>query len=192
MATLAAEFRRWTREEYERLVEEGFFQPGERLELVDGFIYEMTPQGGLHATVVWKVHEVLRALLPAGFFVRSQMPLALAPDSEPEPDIAVIQGDPEDFSDGHPEMAVLVVEVADASLAHDAQRKKSLYARAGVQDYWIFNARERALEVNRDPVHGVYRSRQVLRLQERVLPLFAPDVSILVMNFFPSRFQDSK
>jgi Uma2 family endonuclease len=120
------------------------------------------------------------------------MPLALDVDSEPEPDIAVIQGDPEDFSDSHPEMAVLVIEVSDASLVHDAQRKKSLYARAGASDYWIFNARERLLEVNRDPVDGVYRSRQVFRLDESVSPLFAPAVSIPVINFFPSRFQDSK
>jgi Uma2 family endonuclease len=192
MATLAVDIRRWTREDYERLAEKGFFRPGERVELVDGVIYEMTPQGGLHATVVWKAHEVLRSSLPSGFFIRSQMPLALTPDSEPEPDLAIIQGDPEDFSAGHPETAALVVEVADASLAYDAQRKKSLYARAGIPDYWIFKTRGLALEVNRNPVDGAYRSRSVLRLDQSVSPLFAPEVSIPVLDFFPKRFQDSK
>jgi Uma2 family endonuclease len=194
MATPAVDLRtrHWTREEYERMGEQGFFRPDERVELVDGVIYEMTPQGGLHATVVWKAHEILRSSIPSGFFIRSQMPLALTADSEPEPDIAVIRGDPEDFSDRHPEKAVLVVEVADASLFHDTGRKKSLYARAGVPDCWIFNLRKKELEVNRDPMEGVYRSRQVLRLGEIVSPLFAPGVTMPVINFFPLRFQDSK
>jgi Uma2 family endonuclease len=189
MATAAVDVRRWTREEYERLARKGFFRPDERVELVDGVIYEMTPQGGFHATVVWKAQEILRSLLAKGFFIRSQMPLALGADSEPEPDIAIIQGDPEDFSESHPETAVLVIEVADASLVHDTQRKKPMYARSGIPDYWVFRLREKTLEVNRDPVEGVYRSRQVLHLQDSVSPLFASGISIPVADFFPRRFQ---
>jgi Uma2 family endonuclease len=192
MAIPMADLHRWTREDYERMAEQGYFRPDERVELVDGVIYEMTPQGGFHATVLWKAQEILRSSIPPGFFIRSQMPLALTPDSEPEPDIAVIQGDPEDFSEAHPETAVLVVEVSDASLFHDTRRKKPLYARAGVPDCWVFNLRETVLEVNRDPVDGLYGSRQILRLDQTVSLLFAPDISIPVSSFFPKRFQDFK
>jgi Uma2 family endonuclease len=117
------------------------------------------------------------------------MPLALAPDSEPEPDLAVIQGNPEDFSDHHPETAVLIVEVSEASLQHDTQRKKPLYARAGIPEYWIFDLRKPGLEVHRDPTGGAYRSRQTLRLDESVSPLFSPASAFAVASFFPQRLQ---
>jgi Uma2 family endonuclease len=189
MAIPAVDIHRWTREDYERMAEAGLFRPDERVELVDGIIYEMTPQGGLHATVVWKAHELLRSALPPGFFVRSQMPLALTADSEPEPDLAVIQGNPEDFSDHHPETAVLIVEVSEASLLHDTQRKKPLYARAGIPEYWIFDLRKPRLEVHRDPAGGAYHSRRLLHLTESVSPLFSPEAAFDVASFFPQRLQ---
>jgi Uma2 family endonuclease len=149
----------------------------------------MTLQGGLHATVVWKAHELLRSALPPGFFVRSQMPLGLAPDSEPEPDLAVIEGNPEDFSDHHPETAVLIVEVSEASLLHDTQRKKPVYARAGIPEHWIFDLRKPGLEVHRDPAGGAYHSRRLLHLTESVSPLFSPEAAFDVASFFPQRLQ---
>ncbi|HEV7785115.1 MAG TPA: Uma2 family endonuclease, partial [Thermoanaerobaculia bacterium] len=92
MATLAKEFRHWTREEYERLVAEGFFQPEERLELVDGIIFEMSPQSPPHAVAIRLARRALERVFSEGFDVLVQMPLALDDDSEPEPDLAVVRG----------------------------------------------------------------------------------------------------
>lgn len=187
MATATIDTRRWTREEYERLVEQGFFHPEERLELVDGVIFEMTPQSSYHATGVRLTERILHPLYEHGFDIRSQMPLALGLDSEPEPDIAVVVGEPRDYLTSHPNTAVLVVEVADSSLLHDRKRKTRLYARAGIPEYWIDNLVERCLEVYRDPKDGVYTSRTILRAGDKVSPLSCPEASIPVAGLFPLR-----
>jgi Uma2 family endonuclease len=128
MAQPAADVRRWTREEYERLVEAGFFSPEERLELVDGMIYEMTPHTTWHATGILNCEEELRAVFSEGFHVRTQLPLALGSHAEPEPDLAVVPGRRHDYRSGHPTLAVLVVEVSETSAQYDREVKRRLYA----------------------------------------------------------------
>lgn len=186
MAMLAAETRHWTREEYERLVAEGFFQPEERLELVDGIIFEMTPQSAPHAVAVRLVRRALEGVFSEGFDVLVQMPLALDDGSEPEPDLAVVAGeDPRQHLTSHPTSAVLVVEIADSSLRFDRERKAALYARAGIPDYWIMGLREKFLEVLRDPQNGVYRSRTILRAGDTISTLAFPSASFGVADLLP-------
>ncbi|HEX9940398.1 MAG TPA: Uma2 family endonuclease [Thermoanaerobaculia bacterium] len=187
MATAALDTRRWTREEYERRVNEGYFQPGDRVELVDGVLYEMSPQSGYHADGVSLVEYALRPLYPEGFYLRIHMPLALSFDSEPEPDIAVVSGRPGDYSPHHPTTAILIVEVADSSLYHDRKRKASLYARAGIPEYWILNLVKRCLQVYRHPKDSVYTTRFVLRAGDTVSPLAGPEASIPVASLLPRR-----
>ena len=175
----------WTREEYERRIEEGFFRPGERVELVDGVLYEMSPQNGPHADCVSLILYALLPLFTSGCHLRVQMPLALGLDSEPEPDIAVVPGPPGSYSPDHPTSAILVVEVAESSLPHDRKRKASLYARAGIPEYWVMNLVDWRLEVYRDPVNGEYRSSTVLRAGDSVSPLSRPQAKILVADLFP-------
>jgi Uma2 family endonuclease len=185
MATATIDTRRWTREEYEKLVEQGFFPPDERLELVEGVIYEMTPQSSFHSTGIRFAESALRPAFTAGFDIRIQMPLALGFDSEPEPDIAVVAGTARDYLHSHPTSAVLIVEVADSSLLHDRKRKSSLYARADVPDYWMLNVVDWCLEVYRDPRAGVYRSHTVLRAGDVISPVARPDVTILIEDLLP-------
>jgi Uma2 family endonuclease len=187
MATATIDTRRFTREEYERLVEQGFFHPEEKLELVDGFIYEMTPQTSYHATGVRAVSHALEPVFGKEFDVRPQLPFASGDDSEPEPDIAVVPGNWQDYSHEHPSRAVLIVEVAESSLYHDRKRKAGLYARAGIPEYWIENLVDWCLEVYRDPRGGEYRSRTVLRERDSVSPLSRPEASIPVVSLFPLR-----
>ncbi|MFL6196339.1 MAG: Uma2 family endonuclease [Thermoanaerobaculia bacterium] len=184
MATANPDVRRWTREEYERAVEEGYFQPEERLELVDGILYGMTPQSSSHVMGVRLIQRVLRIFDGDGFDLRCQSPLAVGLDSEPEPDVAVVVGNPEDYT-VHPTSAVLVVEVADSSLRHD-RRKASLYARAEIPEYWILNLPERRLEVFRNPQNGAYTSRTILREGDSISPL-AREITIPVASLLPRR-----
>lgn len=181
--------RRWTRAEYERLIADGYFQPGEHVELLDGEILTMTPQLSGHATAVRRAQEVLRLAFGSGVDVRPQLPLALDPTSEPEPDVAVVSGSYDDYQHAHPTTALLIVEVADTSLKLDRQKKGSLYARAGITDYWIVNLNERVLEVYRDPVETAqgwgYRLVQRLTDTETVTPLAKPDAAITVAALLP-------
>ena len=185
MAVADIDLHRWTREEYERLVESGAFPPEARLELVDGLVYRMNPQSSFHSTGVRAVQENLKSAFPDGFDIRVQMPLALGGDSEPEPDIAVVPGHFSDYSFAHPTTAVLVVEVADSSLLHDRRRKIPLYARVGIPEAWLLILPRKVLEVYRDPRDGTYQSRTVLRIRDSVSPLSRPDVVIPVASCFP-------
>src|SRR2546427_12045120 len=101
----ALQVRRWTRQEYDRMVEAGVLAPGERAELIDGEVLAMTPQGSLHATAVVLVEEALRAAFAAGDVIRGQMPLALDPSSEPDPDVAGVGGAPPRHPGGAPPAA---------------------------------------------------------------------------------------
>ena len=184
--------KRWTRLEYERLVELGAFQPGERLELVGGDLLVREPQHGPHATAVGLVEDALRAAFDAGWVVRVQMPVALDDESEPEPDVAVVLGNRRDYSRGHPSRPALLIEVAESSLAFDREHKGSLYARARVPDYWIVNLVDRVLEVYREPAPAPeapygwrYTIARTIRPAELVSPLAAPDARIAVTDLLP-------
>ena len=142
--------RRWTRVEYERLVDLGVLE-GDPVELIGGQLIVAEPQNSPHATAVGAADDALRAVLPEGFIVRTQMPLALDDESVPEPDLAVVPGRRADYLGAHPTRAVLVVEVADSSLLLDREQKGSLYARARIGEYWIVNLVHRVLEIYRDP-----------------------------------------
>ena len=102
--------RRWTRVEYERLIELGIFRAGERLELLDGQLVVREPQGSRHAGTIRRVLAALRRALGEAWQVDSQLPIALDDDSEPEPDISVVAHDPGAYLDAHPSRAVLIVD----------------------------------------------------------------------------------
>jgi Uma2 family endonuclease len=142
--------KHWQRDEFERLVRLGAFE-GEPIELIGGQLIVAEPQYPSHASGISVGEYALRAVLPPGWIVRTQAPVALDDESEPEPDLAVVPGRPADYRASHPTRPVLIVEVAESSLRFDRERKGSLYARAGIQDYWIVNLVDRALEVYRDP-----------------------------------------
>ena len=184
--------KRWARLEYERLVDRAIFQPGDHVELVGGQLVVREPQGSPHAVAVRLAEDVIRAAFGPGWEVRGQMPVALDDESEPEPDVAVCAGSPRDYLAGHPSRPVLLVEVADASLAFDREHKGSLYARAQVPDYWIVNLVDHVLEVHRDPAPSAdapygWRFRTLLRLgaADTVSPLSVPRPRISVAELLP-------
>lgn len=182
--------RRWTRPEYDRLVGYGVFSTGERVELLDGLLVVREPQGGRHAMAVRMVEEALRGVFRAGWDVRSQLPIALDPDSEPEPDVSVVAGSFRDYPTAHPTSPVLVVEVADTSLALDRSEKAALYARAGIPEYWIVDLVNAQLEVRRDPTPDASAGRRyatvlVLPRGATVSPLAGPHAVVAVADLVP-------
>jgi Uma2 family endonuclease len=181
--------RRWTRQEYYRLAEQGYFD-GQRVELIEGRIIQMPPQGLPHTVGVEMVDRYVRKAFPDGFRHRAQMPFRTVDGSDPEPDIAVVKGHPRDPADGHPTSAALIVEVIDTTLRHD-RRKAKLYALSGVIDYWILNLLDEQLEVYREPIaepssNGPwYASVRVLRRDESLAPVAAPLAVVNVAELLP-------
>lgn len=185
--------RRWTRVEYERLVDLGVFDR-EPLELLGGQLIVAEPQGPYHASAIAAIADTLRAALPAGWSVREEKPVALDDESEPEPDIVVVPGAQRDYETAHPTRPVLTIEVAHSSLGFDRVAKASFYARAGIEDYWIVNLVDRVLEVYRNPGPDPeaprgwrYRSVEPLSAPARVTPLAIPAMSVDIASLFPSR-----
>jgi Uma2 family endonuclease len=183
--------RRWTRDEYEKLVDFGVFQR-DPVELIGGQLIVAEPQGSSHATAVGAADDALRAVLPPGWFVRAQMPLALDEESAPEPDLVVVRGSRADYRESHPARPALAVEVSDSSLEFDRHHKGSLYARAGIRDYWVVNLIDRVVEVWREPMADEsapfgwrYRSAQILTRESVVAPLAVPFTPIAVADLLP-------
>ena len=102
MSTSAIQLHRWSRREYDRMIASGVFHPEARLELVDGEIFHMTPQGSLHATAIQLVADALKAVFHENYAIRIQLPLALDDHSEPEPDISVVTGTARDYKERPP------------------------------------------------------------------------------------------
>jgi Uma2 family endonuclease len=177
--------KRWTREEYDRLIAAGVLSPEERVELLEGDIVRMWPPNPAHALAVRNAEEALREVFRAGFDVRVQMPF-IADDSEPEPDVAVVRGHRRDYRQDHPASAVLLVEVSNTTLDYDRRRKGPAYARAGVPEYWIVNLFARVVEVYRDPTPDRgYQTSQTVRPGEWITPLAAPTASVAVDDLLP-------
>jgi len=184
--------KRWTRVEYDRLIDEGVFGPEDRIELLGGVLVVREPQGSPHAMGIRMAEEALRRVFATGWDVRVQLPVALDEDSEPEPDVSVVPGSFRDYRHGHPPRAVLIVEVAESSLALDRGDKGSLYARAGLADYWITNLVDHVLEVYREPAIDAcapygwrYASLTALRPGDMVTALAAPHSAIPVADLIP-------
>src|SRR2546428_6825029 len=192
MTTYPARPRRWTRPEYGRLIEVGVFRPGEPVELLGGELIVSEPQGSAHYTAIGLVEDALRAALGPGWLVRSQGPIELDDESEPEPYIAVMRGDRRSYSHRHPSRPALVLEVAEPSLVFDREHKGSLYARARLDDYRIVNLVDRVLEICRRPVPepsapfgSRYASKEVLSAESSVELLEVPGAPILVSDLLP-------
>lgn len=191
MAEAPLTLRRWKRVEYDRLIDLGVFE-GDNIELIGGQLVVAEPKGAYHSSAVGTVDYALRAVLPPGWSVRTQEPVSLDDESEPEPDLVVVPGRPADYRYEHPSRPPLVIEVSDSRLAFDRVHKGSLFARAGIQDYWIVNLIDRVLEVYRDPaadasaIYGWrYGSVTSLTPRDVVTPLAFTSVRILVADLLP-------
>lgn len=185
--------RRWTRKEYYRLSELGFFDE-QRVQLIGGEIFVMAAQKNFHALGITLTEDALRDAFGKDYWVRIQMSLDLTPRSVPDQDLAVVPGDPRSHagSADNPTTALLIVEVSETTLGFDRSRKSSLYACAGIKDYWILNLIDRQLEVYRDPVTDIstsfgwrYSTRTDLAAADTVTPLAAPNATIKVVDLLP-------
>lgn len=161
------------RVDYEAIVNQGLLDDA-RVELLLGSLVEMTPQGPLHAEIVRRLAARLTRDLPVTLHVRTQSPLAVSDDSEPEPDVAVVPA--ADYTTAHPRGALLVVEVSYTSVQKDRGLKAALYATAGIPEFWLVNLADRVVEVHRQPTEGRYEVVERVTAGQELAPAAFPDV----------------
>jgi len=177
--------RRFTVDEYHRMVEAGILNEDDRIELIRGEIVQMAPIGIDHAACVARLNEMLLGRLRGRATLWPQNPLTILPNSEPEPDIALLRYRA-DFYAGvglpGPADVALLVEVASTSLLYDRHVKGPLYAEAGIRDYWIVDIAGGAVETYREPsASGFQRTERVLR-GGTLTPLAFPDVTLTIAD----------
>jgi Uma2 family endonuclease len=155
--------RHWfTVAEYNRMGETGIFSEDDRVELIEGEIFEMSPIGRRHAACVDRLTELFSEQLQRRAIIRVQNPIVLNDYSEPQPDVALLKRR-EDFyaqSLPIPGDVLLIIEVADTTLEYDRQIKAPLYARAGIAEVWIVNLADEQVEIYSQPANGAYQSQR--------------------------------
>lgn len=175
----------WSVDQFQQLGDLGIFDH-QRVELIEGQVLQMSPMRAKHTTAVALVEKALLRAFGAGFYVRQQSPLPLGSKSQPEPDIAVVEGDIRDYAKKHPTHALLVVEVSDTTLAFDRKVKSRVYAQAGIEDYWIVNLVDNCVEVHRQPNEsGEYAHKQTLKSGDKIAPLAMPGSPVAVEELLP-------
>lgn len=133
---LPTKVKLWTVDDYHRMVETGLLTTSDRVELLEGQIIEINPQLPPHAATTQRAFRYLDRLLETVAYVRMQLPVTLKPKSEPEPDLAVVRIDANEYGDRHPtpDDIFLIIEVADSTLLGDRQQKALVYAKASIAD----------------------------------------------------------
>lgn len=176
---------RWTVDRYHRAVKAGIFED-QPLELLDGALIEMSPEGIPHAGLSSDAADYLRARLGSQVKVREAKPITLPNDSEPEPDIAIVKPLGDIYkTERHPQVADIfwVMEYANTSLEKDLELKDKIYAQAGITEYWVVNLKTRELIVFRNPASGEYKATTTLTsgtIYSESFPTVALEVAQLV------------
>ncbi|GAB4345639.1 MAG: Uma2 family endonuclease [Cyanophyceae cyanobacterium] len=186
----------WTVEDYHRMIAAGILDD-RAVELLEGQIYAMVPEGPEHAYSEQTLADRFRQLLRDHACIREDKPITLTNiDSEPEPDIAIARGTPLDYLRRHPSAAdlLLIVEIANTTLRTDLTRKRDLYARASIPEYWVVDLQNRRLEIFRNPDGTTYRDRQTIagsdsnssrETDRAIAPLAFPDIAIALAEILP-------
>lgn len=176
----AASRHRLTASAYERMAEAGIFSPDSRVELIDGEIFDMSPIGSLHAAVVSRLARDFIVAVGDAAVVRIQDPLRIDDFNEPEPDLAMLTPREDFYAARHPgpRDTLLVVEVADTSLDHDMTTKASVYAAAGIPEYWVLDLMSCSVAIFSDPRGGSYETRRTHRSSEPIRPAGLPSCAI--------------
>jgi Uma2 family endonuclease len=177
--------RLFTRKEYHRMGEAGILRPTERVELIRGEIVEMSPIGPRHIAFVNSLTELLIMRLGGRAVVSVQNPVALGEHSEPQPDLAVLRRRA-DYKHAEPATGdvLLLIEVADTSLAYDRRVKLRLYAESGIPEYWLIDASAETVEVHRRPRPDGYAETRQGSGDAAVAPEAFPDVSLRLAEIF--------
>jgi Uma2 family endonuclease len=185
--------KRFTLEEYHQLIELGFLTENDRIELIRGELMQMVAKGTAHTVCTTRLIQQFILLLQGNAVVRSQEPILLLPNSEPEPDIVIARNRSDDYLSRHPQPSdiLLVAEVSDSTLKYDQEVKLALYAESGIEHYWIFNLVVSCLEVYERPYQDLqgnfgYAQKQILLPNTTVAIPGFNNLAIAIDKIFPN------
>lgn len=157
-------------DEYYKMAEVGILKPGDRVELIHGEIYEMSPVGSKHASVVKRLARVLNELFSSQAVIGIQDPVRLDLQNEPEPDISILRHRSDDYASKHPEPndVLAIIEVSDSTINYDREVKKPLYASCGIPVYWIIDVKNGLIEVYLNPDGSTYSEQHIYASGDRI------------------------
>ena len=187
--------RKFTIDEYHKLIDLGFFTEDDRIELIRGEIIEMAPKRTPHSVCNSSLWKQLYELIGKQAEIRVQEPIILLSNSEPEPDVVIAQKKSDNYLAAHPttEDIILIIEIADSTLKYDRETKLSLYAEARINDYWIVNLLDNHLEVYCQPFVDAqgkfnYRTKNIVLPDEKIaIPGFT-DIDLELASIFPQKY----
>jgi len=190
MHATAVETYKFTAEEFVKIYEAGIFEDEDRIELVEGELIIMHAIGSRHAQTLSNLNAYFMEQAKRRFMLSPQNPVFIEEHSLPQPDIVLTPW--RNRRRDHPttEDVFLIAEISDSSLAYDRQRKMPLYARHGVQEFWLVNLVENVIESFRNSDGEVYRDVRIWRRGERIAPEAFPDVFIDVDETIPEPFDE--
>lgn len=174
-------------EDYHKLGEVGILSEDSRVELIEGELIEMAPIGGPHMALVNRLTKLLVLAVRDLGVVSIQNPVALPPHSEPQPDVAILKRGADSAAASvvpGPDDVLLLIEVADTTLAYDRTTKLKLYAKAAIAEVWIVNVQSECVEVYREPTADRYARKTELKRGDVVSALALPVVKITVAEIF--------
>lgn len=172
--------RYFTVVDYERMFEAGILGEDDHVELVAGEIVEMSPIGPGHATTVRTLDNLLHLSVGESAIVSIQSPIRIEPDSEPEPDVAILRRG--NYREAHPTPAdvLLLIEVADSSLRLDRRKKLPVYAAAGIAESWLVDLVSETIERHTEPKDGHYQQVATARRGESLASTVLPEITLAV------------
>jgi len=166
--------------------EAGVFAEGDRLELINGEITEMSPIGRKHAACVARLTKVFELKLGDRTIIWSQNPIRLVDNSEPQPDLAILKLRSDFYEDSLPIPTdiLLIIEVADSTLTYDRETKMPLYASAGIPEMWLFDLNRKIIEGYSQPSALGYKRMQRYEQNDEFSMLAFPDVTFAWNELF--------
>lgn len=167
---------------YHYMAEKGMFEPDERVELIDGEIFTMSPVGSLHVRCVNFLTRALSRMLGDEYLVSVQNPIVSSNDTEPQPDVTILLSNSDLFKNQLPtgNDTVIVIEVADTSASFDRNRKFPKYAQAGIPEAWLIDLKRDVVEIHSDPGSSGYGDVQSFRRGERAVSKMIDTIDLSV------------
>lgn len=171
---------RFTADEYQAMGEAGILAEDDRVELIDGEVLAMSPPGPRHTGAVNRLNHLFVRLVADSAIVQVQSPVRVDSYSEPQPDLALLRPRADYYENvvATPSDVLLVIEIAQSSLAFDRTVKASLYARRGIHEYWIVDVNDRAVIRHTDPREGRYTTIEVVPPETRFAPRLLPACTV--------------
>ena len=171
-------------QDYHKMIETGLLNY-RHVELINGLILEMSPEGTEHTYIGETLADYFRRLTQEMAWVREARPITLT-QSEPEPDIAIVHLPHSLYRSHHPypEDIYLLIEISNYTLKFDTSEKRDIYAAENIQDYWVVDVKNKQLIIYHSPVNGMYENETRLSLDSQVSPLAFPDINITVNDIF--------